>query len=478
MNANLTDRQMFNTLLREDFAFFVTRTFATVAPNETYVNNWHINAMAHVLEQLVTGDLRRAVITLPPRHLKSIACSIAYPAFVLGHRPSTKILVASYGAELALDLARKFRRVMEAEWYRDAFPELRTLERNVEGELRTRQGGLRKALTVGGAATGLGGDILIVDDLMKAGEAQSAAAREEALSYFTGTLHNRQNAPITSRILVVGQRLHEDDVPGYCVERGYHHLNLPAIAEEEAHIPLTGGRIHHRRIGDVLSPNHVGLAQLEEFRQTLRPYEFSAQYQQNPTPPDSNFVRWDEIQRFEEFPDHMKCELIVQSWDTATTAQPNSDYSVCMTWGYYRSSWHLLDVFREKQEFDALLSSVRRLRDHWQPDCIIIEHAASGVPIIQSLNHERRAWTERREIPWALWSYTPSVDKVTRYTAECVKLTSGFAKFPLRAPWLPDLKREMLGFPNSRHDDQIDALTQFLEVASSRRLCRPGQRRP
>lgn len=166
---------------------------------------------------------------------------------MMGREPTLKFLVASYGAELANELFRQFRQVVTADWFRSAFPGFR-MARSVEGEIRTTAGGCRKAVTVGGATTGFGADYIIVDDLMKATDASYAALREGAIDYFRGTLVSRFNNPEKGRLIVVGQRLHEVDVPGYCLETGlYRHLNLPAVADRVETIPLGEGRIKRRR---------------------------------------------------------------------------------------------------------------------------------------------------------------------------------------------------------------------------------------
>lgn len=150
--------------------------FLTLNPGETFTWNWHIDAMCHGLDQVRRGSNKRLVITVPPRHLKSITVSVAFVAWAMGHDPQLRFLVASYGGDLAAQLARDFKRVVESSWYGAAFPAFRA-RRSAEGELVTTSGGFRKAVSVGGATTGFGADYIIVDDLLKATDGASSAAR-------------------------------------------------------------------------------------------------------------------------------------------------------------------------------------------------------------------------------------------------------------------------------------------------------------
>lgn len=171
-----SDRQVVDALARRSFFAFTWKVFQTLHPDpaDAFIANWHVEAMCHALEDVRIGTTRRLVITVPPRHLKSIATAVAYPAFLLGHEPGSKVLVASY----ALDLARKhsddFRTILESDWYRRLFPQTRINPRGTRGEeIRTIAGGVRKAVSTGGAITGFGADYVIVDDLLKAQDAAS-----------------------------------------------------------------------------------------------------------------------------------------------------------------------------------------------------------------------------------------------------------------------------------------------------------------
>ena len=449
MTALPTGRAAMNMALRGNLGFFVETVFATLNPSETFRPNWHIQAMCHGLNEVRRGRDKRLVITVPPRHLKSITVSVAYVAWVMGHDPSAKFIVASYGGELALQLARDFQRVMGSPWYKQAFPAVGKPRRNAEGDLVTTAGGYRRAVSVGGALTGFGADYIIVDDLIKATDASSPAARAAMLDCFRGALISRLNNQETGRVIVIAQRLHEDDLPGHCIETGlYRHINLPAIAQGPQVIQLGGSKVHARATGDLLFPAFQSRTTLDRLRLEQGATFFSAQYLQDPTPAEGDLIRWADIQRYAAAPARRRLQKIVQSWDTAEVDTANSDYSACSTWGFFEGLWFLLDVTRFKAGFRDLVDRARAHRDGWKPDLILIEEAGSGRHLLAEFNHERRTSPEGRAPSWRPAS--PSSRKTP--------------------PWLDALRKEMTGFPNARHDDQVDSVSQFLAWTASARV--------
>jgi len=205
----------------------------------------------------------------------------------------------------------------------------------------------RKAVSLGGAVTGHGADILIIDDLMKADDARSETERQRVKEFYEQTLFSRLNDKQNGAIVAIQQRLHEDDLAGYLLAKGnFTHLELKAIAEEDEQHALSERRVYRRRKGEALFPERESLATLEEIRREIGSAVFSAQYQQNPVPPDGNRLRWDWFQTYDERPPRTFFQLVAQSWDTAVTPAPSSDFSVCTTWGFREGKWYLLDVYR------------------------------------------------------------------------------------------------------------------------------------
>jgi predicted phage terminase large subunit-like protein len=454
------ERRHLNEAIRDNFPLCLRFAFKELNPGEELKWNWHLDAMCWLLSRTTNGDVLRALSTIPPRHLKSITVSVAYVAWMMGRNPALKFLVASYGAELANDLAGQFRRVVRSKWYRSAFPEFK-IQRNVDNEIRTTLGGCRKAVSVGGATTGFGADYIIVDDLMKAADAAHPLLRDNVIEYFRGSLMSRLNQPETGRIIVVAQRLHEDDVPGFCLSLGlYEHLNLPAVAPTDTIVPLGDGA--RRKVWKAGEPLFLSHATLERLRKELGK-AYSAQYLQDPSAALDQYLKFHAIPRYKEAPPRDWFEKIVQSWDTAISNHERACYSVCTTWGFYEGKWYLLDLLRDRLEYVELRDRLRAHRDRWRPDIILIEKKASGAQLISDLNFERNTQVGRHDgAYWRIHADVPTDDKETRWAGHAAQLMDGTVVFPEEAPWLEELRRELVCFPNSRHDDQVDSVSQFL----------------
>jgi len=461
----MNPRQQLDFYLRHNLYAFLELAFGQLHPGKPFVPTSHIEAMCWQLQRVAAGQCNRLVITVPPRHLKSVTVAVAFVAWLLGRNPALKILVASYGSDLAAKHARDFRAVIEMADFRRLFPQFAIdPARDAAMEMMTTLRGGRKAVSVGGATTGFGADIIIIDDLLKADEARSEAGRERAKIFFDETLFTRLDDKQNGIIIAIQQRLHEDDPAGHLLAKGFEHLNLPAIAEELQELPLYYSKTFIRKPGDVLAPLLESRAELEAMRRTMGAAAFSAQYQQNPTPPGGNRIRWEWFGTWHEPRPRDWYQYVVQSWDTALTGQPTSDYSVCLTLGFREGYWHLLDVDRRRLDYPDLKRRVVALAKQWDPNTIIVEDAASGRPLVQEL--KRHVWPDDRG---RIWAYSPRLDKETRVEVQSAKLEQGLVLLPSEAPWLTAFRSELLGFPNARYDDQVDSLTQFLEWAESRR---------
>jgi hypothetical protein len=297
-----------------------------------------------------------------------ISASVALPAWLMGRNSSLKVMVASYGEELAREHAISFHAVVTSAWYRGLFPKMRIQPRGERLlELRTTAGGVRKAVSLGGATTGFGADLIVIDDLMKAQDASSEARRETVTAYYREALLSRLNAPTEGSVIAVQQRLHEDDLPALLMESGtYAHLNLPAIAEAPQRLPLYYRRIWTREPGSVLDPDRRPLSRLGAIRSEMGSAAFMAQYQQNPVPPDGALVRIERLNLIETPPPRKRVHRLVQSWDTAIKDSPSADFSVCTTWGWRNGVWYLMDLRRERLESPAHLLARRQGPDRGQ----------------------------------------------------------------------------------------------------------------
>lgn len=454
---------MLRALLREDFVAFIEKCIPTLAPKLALKRNWHIEALAHHLELCRTGQIRRLIITLPPRHLKSICASVAFPAWLLGHDPAKRIVCVSYSADLAASHARDTREVMEAAWYRETFPLSRlSRKRAAEMDFMTTKRGYRFATSLGGQLTGRGGDIVIIDDPMKAEDVHSDAERDRAIQWFRQTLITRLDDKLNDCIILVMQRLHVDDLAGHLLQMGeWTHLNLPAIAVTDEAIPIAPGETHIRRVGELLHPEREPQQVLDGLQRDLGPRVFEAQYQQNPAPPDGTILHWSWFRWADEVQQRRPKDEIVQSWDTAIKSGVTNDYSVCTTWLVRDKEYLLLDVFRNRLEFPDLRRKVISHGNQWGADYILIEDASSGQALIQDLKKRPDGST------WRLRAIQPHGDKVGRAEAQSVPIENGQVYLIDGAAYLEALRAEIVAFPRG-HDDQIDSMTQFLEWVRTR----------
>jgi predicted phage terminase large subunit-like protein len=457
MIENLT-RAEYDSLLRQDFSTFAARCFHDLNPQAELALNWHLEVIAAKLTAVREGKIRRLIINLPPRHLKSLMASIAYPAWCLGHDPSAQILCVSYAQDLADKLARDCRSIMLSQWYRQIFPTRLAAHRQAVQEFLTTCQGYRLATSNGGVLTGRGADIILIDDPLKPEEALSDARRQATNEWYDHTLYSRQNDKRHGAIVVIMQRLHEDDLVGHVLgQEEWEVVRFPAIAEaDEVHDIETiwRPRSFTRRQGDALHPEREPLDTLDRIRRTLGEYNFAGQYQQTPAPLGGGMVKAEWFKRYAPNNRPESFERIFQSWDTANKATELSDFSVCTTWGVRGKDLFLLNVLRKRLEYPALKRAVREQHSQFDANVVLIEDKASGTQLIQELIADGFHRVKR---------YKPECDKIMRLHAQTATIENGFVHLPEAAPWLAEYLHEMTVFPKGKHDDQVDSTAQFLD---------------
>src|SRR5262249_21208146 len=237
--------------------------FGVIRPGVRFQSNWHLEAVTDALSRVARGEVRRLIITMPPRNLKSLCASIALPAWFLGRYPWERVVAVSYSDQLARTHANDFRKLVNDPIYQVTFPAMR-LERHTDREITTTRRGKRIATSIDGTLTGLGGNLIIIDDPIKAGDAMSEAVRARVIDWYRSTLLSRADDKKEARIVLVMQRVHQNDLAGYLQEReGFEVLNLPAIAQKDETFYL-GGPTYHRRKGELLHPEHESAKELTE----------------------------------------------------------------------------------------------------------------------------------------------------------------------------------------------------------------------
>lgn len=451
-------------LCRHDFTAFLRKGWPWISGGEPLDWNWHLDAICYRLERIEEGEILRLLINLPPRNGKSKTVSVLWVAWRLGRDPTLNFVCVSYSNELSGKMARDCRTVMEAPWYREIFPgTVISKTRSAAWDFETTRGGGRLATSVTGTLTGRGGDIIILDDVIKPEEANSQTTREAVNDWFRSTLASRLNDKRSGAILCVMQRLHEHDLSGMLLEQGgWDHLAIPAIATEDRSIILASGGVHRMREGDVLHPSREPREVLEELKIAMGSYTFEAQYQQQPLPAEGNLYKREWLKVTPPEAEAEEYGEIVQSWDTAIKTGSSNDYSVCITARVIRNEVHLLDVWRGKLEFPGLLRKAVELAQNRRGPTILIEDRASGQQLIQALR--AGDW---HGVPNPI-GRNPELDKYSRAAGVSSIAEAGQLFLPKNAHWLDDFTKELLAFPSTRHDDQVDALSQLLAWVRTR----------
>ena len=302
-------------------------------------------------------------------------------------------------------------------------------------------------------------DIIIIDDPLKPADALSETSRTAANEWFENTLRSRLNNKKDGAIVIIAQRLHQDDLVGHVLEEdGWEVLSFPAIAESDEDVPIItpyGVRRFRRKAGEALHPDREPLGVLKQLRDSMGEYNFQAQYQQSPAPVGGAMIKTEWL-RYYEPGEQPTFSMIIQSWDTANKSGELNDYSVCTTWGMRDGRYYLRHVLRQKLNFPDLKRAVALQAQAYSPSIILIEDKASGTQLIQELTAEG---------VFAIKAYAPppGTDKVLRLHAQATGFENGLVFLPTKASWLADYVTELTSFPGAKYDDQVDSTTQALD---------------
>lgn len=447
-------------ILRSDLMSFHQKVFQTLEPGIVFKPNWHQEHLCQVLSRVMRGEARRVIINVPPRSGKSLLASVALPAAILGRNPTRRIICVSHTEDLARKFSLDRRAIIQSHWYRGLYPQMQlTSGRPRELELETTRRGSILAAGVGGAILGRGADLIIMDDPIKATEAFWEAGRRHVAEFYDSTMYTRLNDKQTGAILIIMQRLHENDLVGHVLgQEEWEVVSLPAIAPEAANYQLSDqvGDSYHRAAGEVLHEAREPRDVLENLRRVQGSLVFSAQYQQNPVPADGNVIHREWLRYYQKMP---RFDRTIVSWDTASTLEDSSDWSVGTVWGAVGLDYYLIAVVRERLESPDLRRRIIEVSARHDADATLIESTELGRALEQDLRRsgDLRALTIR-----------PKFDKRARLEAQSVRFEAGQVYLPAEAPWLATYIHELLAFPNGRNDDQVDSTSQALHFLTTR----------
>ncbi len=447
------EQDVLDAALRTDFPTFLHRCVLTLNPGAIFLNNWHLEAISFELQRVLRGDITRLIINMPPRYLKSITVSVAYTAWRLGLNPKLRIFCISYGEDLSKKHHGDFRAIVQSAWFRRAFRNFH-IARSTDTEIHTTERGFRKSTSINAALTGLGGHLFVIDDPLKGVDAQSDALRNTLHLWFTNTLLSRLDSKERDAVIVVMQRVHLHDLTGYLLESGgWSHLSLAAIAEEDEQIAIGNNRVYVRRAGEALHASHESLEILNKLRHEFGADVFAAQYQQRPVPPGGGMVKRKHMRRYDSLPEPQPYHRIIMSWDTAAKNGAQNDWSVCTVWLLADTVYYLLDMVRGRYEYPELRDTAIALAKRYNPFAILIEDASTGTALAQEL--KLAGLYPAHLIPI-------QHDKIGRMYVQTGKFERGFVYFPKDAPFMPELEKELLTFPQSKTDDIVDSISQAL----------------
>ena len=434
---------------KTDFMAFVHKVWPS------FIDGAHHAKMARAFERVARGECKRLIINMPPRHTKSEFASYLLPAWFLGNFPHKKVIQTSHTAELAVGFGRKVRNLVDSDVYKDVFTETSLQsDSKAAGRWNTSKGGDYFAIGVGGAVTGKGADILIIDDPHSEQEAALAEVNPEIYdkTYEWYTSGPRQRLQPGGSIIIVMTRWSKKDLTGQVLKAAaqrdgdeWEVIEFPAILPS----------------GNPLWPEFWSIKELQALKNELPNQKWMAQYMQNPTSESAAIIKREWWQEWEE--DHPpQCEFVLQSWDTAFEKHNRADYSACTTWGVFyqeddsgvmQANIILLNAFRRRMEFPELKKKAIEEFKEWEPDSIIIEKKASGAPLI----YEMRSMG----IPVAEFTPGKGNDKISRLNAVSDIFASSRVWVP-NTHWAEEVVDEVASFPGGEHDDYVDSVSLAL----------------
>ena len=437
---------------------FIRQAWPVIEPNTPYVHNWHIDLIAEYLQAVNDGEIHRLLINMPPRHMKSIEATVCYPVWTWTRHPEKRFIKVSYQDSLSREHNVRSRDIILSNWYQENWGGVFSLKDDVnrQNEFQNDHMGLMLSTSTGGALTGKGGDVIIIDDPQNPAMANSDAERQATIDFFRGTLQTRLNNPKEGAFIIIMQRLHENDLSGYVLaeDLGYTHLCLPAEAPERVvvHFPKSGKTIV-REEGDILNPGRFDKAVLDGLKKSLGSLQYAGQFQQVPAPAEGVIFKRDWMKHTFRQSELPYLNIIIQSWDMAFTKSEGSAKVAGIVMGRAGSNLYILDCVNRKMDFVESVAAVRQLSTKWpKARAKVVENKANGPAIVNLLH---------KEIP-GMVEFNPKGSKDERAISVTPYFEAGNIWFPdpQEAPWVHDLMQDLLMFPKGQYKDTTDALVQ------------------
>lgn len=462
--------QEIQAILRQDFTAFIEKVFYTIDPVTDYLHNWHIDLIAEYLIACQRREIKKLIINIPPRHLKSLCVAVAFPAWLLGHNPGEQIMCASYSRDLSFQHSMNTRIVMESDWYQSIFTNTRLLtDQNTKRKFVTDKMGFRIATSVGSTATGEGGNFLIVDDPLSADQARSEVMRDNANRWFDQTFASRLNDKKNGVMIIIMQRLHENDLTAHLLKKGdWEHLCIPLIAEEHT-IYKRGLVTKIREEGELLHPKRIDAPEVERLKSEAGTYAFVGQYQQKPSPIGGGEFRQEWIQYYSKI-DYSKYNTYIFV-DPANSKTKTNDFTAMIVVGAAEDgNLYILDMVRDKMNVREREDTLFDLHAKYKPQLVAYEKYGMQVDIDWiKKSMEDRNYRFRIEGVGGSLKKEDRIRRLIRYFYEekiylpRMLFKSNFKNEPV------DIVHEFIHqeyntFPVGLHDDMLDALSRIADV--------------
>jgi predicted phage terminase large subunit-like protein len=411
-----------------------------------FIEGEHHKIIAEKFNKLASGEIKRLIVNMPPRHTKSEFASTLLPAWMIGNTPKLKIIQTTHTGELAVRFGRKAKTLIDSQEYQNIFKTRLREDSQAAGRWETAQGGEYFAAGVGGAITGRGADLLIIDDPHSEQDAMNMTALERAYEWYTSG--PRQRLQPGGKIVCVMTRWNTKDLTGILLKNQsepksdqWDLVEFPAIMPS----------------GDPVWPGYWKLDELEAVKASLSVGKWNAQWMQNPTSEEGAIIKREWWQHWDK-EDLPTLDHVIQSYDTAFMKKETADYSAITTWGIFRENEDsapqmiLLDAMKERLEFPELRRVAKEQYDYWQPETVLVEAKASGLPLTYEL----------RNMGIPVVNYTPSKgnDKHTRVNSVAPLFESGKIWAPTDKQFAQEVMEECAAFPYGDHDDLVDSMTQ------------------
>lgn len=436
---------------------YIKQAWPIIEPGTQYIDNWHIQLIAEYLHAVNDGEIRRLIINIPPRHMKSIEATVCFPTWIWTHSPEKKFIKVSYSDGLSRKHNILSRDIIQSPWYQSNWGNKFTLKSDVnrQNEFMNNHQGMMYSTSVGGAITGNGADIIIIDDPQNPLMANSETERQNSIDFFKNTLQTRLDNPSTGAFIVIMQRLHENDLTGYILEEdlGYTHLCLPAEAERKTIIEFPkSGKTLTREEGDPLNPQRFGKNILSDLKKSMGSLQYAGQFQQVPAPAEGVIFKREWLGNFYSDGAAPNTQDI-QSWDMAFTKSEGSAKVAGFVMGRHKADIYIKDLINEKMSFTESVAAVRTLSGKWpRARAKVVENKANGPAIVDLLKKEIAGMVE----------FNPKGSKEERAISVTPYFEAGNIHFPdpKTHQWVHDLIQDLLMFPKGTYKDTTDALVQ------------------